>query len=633
MLIDGGGVRDGSFDPGARIVEPFLRARGIGRVDVVALSHPHPDHLNGLFRILERFEVGAFWTSGDDGHNPEYRRLVALGAAARRRRRPRSRPTRLGGARSSIPLGPVRERRRRRGERIARAPRADRERRVAGAARRVRGARASCSRAISRPTARGSWPGAATSGRSSPRTCSRSRTTAAGPRPARSWSTRSRPTLAVISLGWRNQFHFPAPEVRGALRGPRRARAAHRSGRRDHRRDHRPEGRLDRALRARLSRRFDATGRRRPADEPACACRRRVDVVATSPASGAGAPGCATAPRPLQPRALALQAAGVEALGRGELDRAAGHFALALEYEPRLGRGRERPRPGRRATRRLDARRGALPRRARAQRRSRGGPPQPGGRAVAPRRGGRRARRGARRARHRSGLRRRAPARRPSCCSASDSSTTRAGSSRSCARPPPSGRTRTPPTRWCWRASGARAAAEQEARARWPSTPTLPAAHRARAEILRRAGDLEGASRRAGRRHRVRARRRSTIASRTPPSPPRAGCGPRPRASWRRCSRRRPAGPRCTSPSPSSRSRADEREAALRAAEAALALRAALPGGAARARRGAVAPRPRRRDAARAGAFPRRGAAGAWPPSAPAPNERCARDRPVLEIQ
>ena len=48
------------------------------------------------------------------------------------------------------------------------------------------------------------------------------------------------------------------------------------------------------------------------------------------------AAGCATSPRPLQPHALALQAAGVEALGRGELDRAAGHFAVALEYEPRL---------------------------------------------------------------------------------------------------------------------------------------------------------------------------------------------------------------------------------------------------------------------------------------------------------
>ena len=84
MLIDGGGTRDGQFDTGARIVEPFLRARGISRLDVVALSHPHPDHLNGLFRILQRFPVGAFWSSGDDGHNPEYRRLIALAEHARR---------------------------------------------------------------------------------------------------------------------------------------------------------------------------------------------------------------------------------------------------------------------------------------------------------------------------------------------------------------------------------------------------------------------------------------------------------------------------------------------------------------------------------------------------------------------
>jgi len=48
------------------------------------------------------------------------------------------------------------------------------------------------------------------------------------------------------------------------------------------------------------------------------------------------AAGCATGAKPLQPRALALQSTGVEALGRGELDRAAGHFALALEFEPRL---------------------------------------------------------------------------------------------------------------------------------------------------------------------------------------------------------------------------------------------------------------------------------------------------------
>src|SRR6185295_8324300 len=66
-LIDGGGSFDGSFDPGERVVEPVLRARGIDRLDVVALSHPHPDHLNGLHRVVQRFTVGALWQSGDDG--------------------------------------------------------------------------------------------------------------------------------------------------------------------------------------------------------------------------------------------------------------------------------------------------------------------------------------------------------------------------------------------------------------------------------------------------------------------------------------------------------------------------------------------------------------------------------------
>ena len=104
MLIDGGGTRDGTFDTGARIVEPFLRARGISRLDVVALSHPHPDHLNGLFRILQRFEVGAFWSSGDDGNNPEYRRLLEL-ARARGVPAPEVAPRALGGAQVE-PLGP-----------------------------------------------------------------------------------------------------------------------------------------------------------------------------------------------------------------------------------------------------------------------------------------------------------------------------------------------------------------------------------------------------------------------------------------------------------------------------------------------------------------------------------------------
>ncbi len=75
-LIDGGGRYDNSFDTGARVVEPLLRARGISRLDLVILSHPHPDHLNGLLRVLDRFPVGTLWTSGDTGQNPLYAQLL-----------------------------------------------------------------------------------------------------------------------------------------------------------------------------------------------------------------------------------------------------------------------------------------------------------------------------------------------------------------------------------------------------------------------------------------------------------------------------------------------------------------------------------------------------------------------------
>jgi competence protein ComEC len=103
-LVDGGGRYDGSFDTGARIVEPVLRAAGIPRLDLMVLSHPHPDHMNGLLRILERFPVGALWTSGDDGHNPIYARLIAL---ARERGVPLAEPDALSSAGLRVePIGP-----------------------------------------------------------------------------------------------------------------------------------------------------------------------------------------------------------------------------------------------------------------------------------------------------------------------------------------------------------------------------------------------------------------------------------------------------------------------------------------------------------------------------------------------
>lgn len=64
MVIDGGGVNDETrpeegADVGERVVVPYLHARGINRVDVLVLTHPHGDHVGGLLSVLREEPVGA----------------------------------------------------------------------------------------------------------------------------------------------------------------------------------------------------------------------------------------------------------------------------------------------------------------------------------------------------------------------------------------------------------------------------------------------------------------------------------------------------------------------------------------------------------------------------------------------
>ena len=62
MLVDGGGSNDetqvDSTDVGLRTVVPFLRYRGINRLDIVVLTHPHGDHCGGLTAVLREEPVG-----------------------------------------------------------------------------------------------------------------------------------------------------------------------------------------------------------------------------------------------------------------------------------------------------------------------------------------------------------------------------------------------------------------------------------------------------------------------------------------------------------------------------------------------------------------------------------------------
>ena len=82
LLVDGGGVPDG-VDPGARIVLPYLRERGIRRLDVVALSHPHPDHALGLLTVLREVPADRLWLPAGVDRGPLVDALIAAAGSAR----------------------------------------------------------------------------------------------------------------------------------------------------------------------------------------------------------------------------------------------------------------------------------------------------------------------------------------------------------------------------------------------------------------------------------------------------------------------------------------------------------------------------------------------------------------------
>jgi competence protein ComEC len=85
LLIDGGGAFGGfpgqeqqaGVDPGEEAVSPYLWSRGYQRLDVVAVTHAHQDHLGGLTAILENFRVGQLWI-GTEVASPALARLEAL---------------------------------------------------------------------------------------------------------------------------------------------------------------------------------------------------------------------------------------------------------------------------------------------------------------------------------------------------------------------------------------------------------------------------------------------------------------------------------------------------------------------------------------------------------------------------
>ena len=79
LLYDTGPQYAPGQDGGTRVILPYLRARGIGRLDGLVVTHSDSDHAGGAVNLLEAVRVGWVSSSLGPGH-------PVLGAARRHRR-------------------------------------------------------------------------------------------------------------------------------------------------------------------------------------------------------------------------------------------------------------------------------------------------------------------------------------------------------------------------------------------------------------------------------------------------------------------------------------------------------------------------------------------------------------------
>ncbi len=80
IVLDTGGIPktgQAEYDPGEKILAPYLRRLGISRVDMLLLSHPHDDHIQGARSLLKSMSISMLVTAPQFHETPLGAELIS----------------------------------------------------------------------------------------------------------------------------------------------------------------------------------------------------------------------------------------------------------------------------------------------------------------------------------------------------------------------------------------------------------------------------------------------------------------------------------------------------------------------------------------------------------------------------